>query len=206
MYQVLLGKISSLSTDRWAEALSRHAPDDARRTRWLAEHGILARLFAPLPLPEIIHSNEGKPGFAGDYPLWFSVSYCEDDIALIISDEGDVGCSIEQIRPQDNWRTLANAVFSNAEHAELETAPPGQQLAAFWRLWTRKGAIVKQRGAYSWQIVSIDSTATALHFVSDCQIGSLSLAVCTTTPFTLTADLIHPADDGLAGKLPARRE
>lgn len=149
MYQVFLGKISSLSTDRWAEALCEHAPEGARRARWLAGRGLLSRLLAPKPLPEIIHNEQGKPLFADDYPLWFSLSHSQDDIALIISDEGSVGCSLEHIRPQDNWRTLANALFSNAEHNELEKETPASQLTAFWRIWTRKEAIVKQRGGHA---------------------------------------------------------
>lgn len=200
MYQVILGKISSLSTDSWAESLVRQAPEGVQRARWLADRVLLSRLFAPKPVPEIVYNEQGKPLFAGDYPLWFSVSHCDDDIALIVSDEGDVGCSLEHIRPQDNWRTLANAVFSNAEHDELESEIPESQLAAFWRIWTRKDAIIKQRGAYSWQMVSIDSAASTLHAVSQCRVGTLSLAVCTPTPFELTTALIHSADDALAGK------
>jgi 4'-phosphopantetheinyl transferase len=61
MYQVFLGKISSLSTNRWAEALSRHAPEGAHRARWLAGRGLLSRLLAPTPLPEIIHNEQGNP-------------------------------------------------------------------------------------------------------------------------------------------------
>ncbi|HED6242053.1 TPA: 4'-phosphopantetheinyl transferase AcpT [Enterobacter sichuanensis] len=201
MYQVFLGKISSLSTDRWAEALCEHAPEGARRARWLAGRGLLSRLLAPKPLPEIIHNEQGKPLFADDYPLWFSLSHSQDDIALIISDEGSVGCSLEHIRPQDNWRTLANALFSNAEHDELEKETPASQLTAFWRIWTRKEAIVKQRGGHAWQMVSIDSAASAFHSVSHCRIDSLSLAVCTATPFELRAGLIH---DALAEISPVR--
>lgn len=170
------------------------------RAGWLAGRGLLSRLLAPKSLPEIIHNEQGKPLFAGDYPLWFSLSHADDDIALIISDEGNVGCSLERIRPQDNWHTLANAVFSGAEHEELEKEMPESQLTAFWRIWTRKEAIVKQSGGHAWQMVSIDSTARAFHSVSHCRIDSLSLAVCTATPFELRAGLIHSADDVLAEK------
>ena len=48
---------------------------------------------------------------------------------------------------------------------------------------------VKQRGGSAWQIVSIDSTAQSLP-VSQLRFGSLSLAVCTPTPFTLTAEAV----------------
>ncbi|AIV31853.1 4'-phosphopantetheinyl transferase AcpT [Enterobacter cloacae] len=199
MYQVLLGKISSLSTDQWAQALSQYAPQGAQRARWLAGRGLLSRVLAPQPLPEIVYREQGKPVFADEYPLWFSVSHSEDDIALIISDEGDVGCSLEHIRPQENWPTLANAVFSNAEHDALEKETSENKLSTFWRIWTLKKAILKQRGGHSWQMVSIDSSA-ALHSTSQCRTGLLSLAVCTTTPFEITASLIHSVHAELAEK------
>ncbi len=113
-----------------------------------------------------------------------NLSHSGDDIALLMSDEGEVGCDIEVIRPRKNWQALANAVFSMTEHDELEREAPEERLSAFWRIWTRKEAIVKQRGGSAWQIVSIDSTAQT-HAVSQLQVGSLSLAVCTSTPYTL---------------------
>lgn len=102
-----------------------------------------------------------------------------------------MGCDIEVIRPRDNWQALANAVFSVAEHDELERELPEAKLSAFWRIWTRKEAIVKQRGGSAWQIVSIDSTFPSALSVSHFQYGELSLAVCTPTPFTLHNDALR---------------
>lgn len=47
--------------------------------------------------------------------------------------------------------------------------------------------MVKQRGGSAWQIVSVDSTLASALSVSHCQINNLSLAVCTPTPYTLSA-------------------
>lgn len=58
---------------------------------------------------------------------------------------------------------------------------------------TRKEAIVKQRGGSAWQIVSVDSTLPSALSVSQCQLNTLSLAVCTPTPFTLTPQTITKA-------------
>ncbi len=80
------------------------------------------------PLPEIIYGEQGKPAFAPETPLWFNLSHSGDDIALLLSDEGEVGCDIEVIRPRANWRWLANAVFSLGEHAEMDAVHPDQQL------------------------------------------------------------------------------
>ena len=184
MYQFVLGKISTLSADPLASTLADRAPQGARNASWLAGRTLLARTLSPSPLPDIIYGEQGKPAFAKGHPLWFNLSHSGDDIALLMSDEGEVGCDIEVIRPRQNWQALANAVFSITEHEELE-----EQLSAFWRIWTRKEAIVKQRGGSAWQIVSIDSTAQA-HSVSQLRFGTLSLAVCTPTPFTLTAESI----------------
>ncbi len=37
----------------------------------------------------------------------------------------------------------------------MDAVHPDQQLEMFWRIWTRKEAIVKQRGGSAWQIVSV---------------------------------------------------
>ena len=178
MYQFVLGKISTLSADPLASTLADMAPQGARYASWLAGRTLLARTLSPSPLPEIIYGEQGKPAFANGHPLWFNLSHSGDDIAMLISDEGEVGCDIEVIRPREN-----------TEHDELEREAPEEQLSAFWRIWTRKEAIVKQRGGSAWQIVSIDSTAQSLP-VSQLRFGSLSLAVCTPTPFTLTAESV----------------
>ena len=198
MYQFVLGKISTLCADPLASTLADSAPQGARNASWLAGRMLLARALSPHPLPDIIYGEQGKPAFAEGHPLWFNLSHSGDDIALLMSDEGEVGCDIEVIRPSKNWQALANAVFSMTEHDELEREAPEERLAAFWRIWTRKEAIIKQRGGSAWQIVSIDSTAPS-HSVSQVQIGSLSLAVCTSTPYTLTTEsIIHVG----AGKSP----
>ena len=189
MYRIVLGKVSTLSAGALPPALIERAPQGAQRARWLASRVLLSHAFSPLP--EIVYGEQGKPAFAQEHALWFNLSHSGDDIALLLSDEGEVGCDIEVIRPRANWRALANAVFSLGEHAEIDAEHPEQQLAAFWRIWTRKEAMVKQRGGSAWQIVSVDSTLTSGLSVSHCQFDSLSLAVCTPTPFTLTADAVQ---------------
>lgn len=144
MYRIVHGKVSVLSAGELPAAMKEQAPQGVRRARWLAGRVLLSHALSPLP--NIIYGEQGKPAFSADTPLWFNLSHSGDDIVLLLSDEGEVGCDIEVIRPRDNWQTLANTVFSLGEHAEVEAEHPEQQLAAFWRIWTRKEAIVKQRG------------------------------------------------------------
>ena len=192
MYQLFLGKISALSALPLPPALMAQAPDGPRRASWLAGRALLAQAAAPLT--DIQLGEQGKPAFPVARGLWFNLSHSGDDIALLLSDKGEVGCDIEVIRPREGWRRLANALFSESEHQELAQASPAQQLTVFWRIWTRKEALVKQRGGSAWQIVSVDSAATQLHSVSHLSLGSLSLAVCMPTRLALTADAILSAE------------
>lgn len=189
MYRIVLGKVSTLSAGALPPALCEQAPQGPRRACWLAGRVLLSHLLSPLPT--ITYGEHGKPAFSPQQALWFNLSHSGDHIALLLSDEGEVGCDIEVIRPRANWRALANAAFSRGEHAEIDAEHPDRQLAAFWRIWTRKEAMVKQRGGCAWQIVSLDSTLPGALSLSHCQMDNLSLTVCTPTPFTLRAESVQ---------------
>jgi Phosphopantetheinyl transferase len=181
MYRLFLGKISTLSLTALPSALAEQAPDGKRRAAWLAGRALLCH--AVTPLPEIRYGDQGKPGFDDEHALWFNLSHSGDSIALLLSDEGPVGCDIEAIRPRPQWQQLANATFTINEHAVIEQAEEARRLDMFWRIWTRKEAMVKQRGGSAWQIVSFDSTSPLNLHLSDLQHDGLSLAVCTPTAF-----------------------
>ncbi|SAQ03283.1 4'-phosphopantetheinyl transferase [Klebsiella michiganensis] len=123
MYRLFLGNVSALSAGDLPSALFSCAPQGAGQTRWLAGRALLSHAVSPLP--EIIYSEQGKPAFSAGTPLWFNLSHSNDDIALLLSDEGEVGCDIEVVRQRDNWRALVSAVFSPGEQAEIEATPPG---------------------------------------------------------------------------------
>ncbi|XNM43239.1 4'-phosphopantetheinyl transferase AcpT [Escherichia coli] len=194
MYRIVLGKVSTLSAAPLPPGLREQAPQGPRRERWLAGRALLSHTLSPLP--EIIYGEQGKPAFAPETPLWFNLSHSGDDIALLLSDEGEVGCDIEVIRPRANWRWLANAVFSLGEHAEMDAVHPDR---SNWKRFGASGRAkkpsLKKRGGSAWQIVSVDSTYHSSLSVSHCQLENLSLALsCTPTPFTLTADSVQWID------------
>lgn len=189
MYRLFLGKISTLSLTALPPVLAENAPDGKRRSAWLAGRALLCHAVSPLP--DIRYGDQGKPGFDDSHALWFNLSHSGDDIALLLSDEGPVGCDIEAIRPRPQWQQLANATFTLNEHTELEQEDEARRLEAFWRIWTRKEAMVKQRGGSAWQIVSFDSTAPLNLHLSDLQHDGLSLAVCTPTGFSISPTVIE---------------
>lgn len=189
MYRLYLAKIPALSAIPLTDVVMAAAPQGARRTAWLAGRALLSRVCSPLP--EIIYGEQGKPAFAREQALWFNLSHSGDNIALLLSDEGEVGCDIEVIRPRPRWPSLVSAFYSTGEQAEIAAERPEHQLAAFWRIWTRKEALVKQRGGGVWQMADIDSTQPATHFVAHCQQNALSLAVCTPTPLNILDIIVN---------------
>lgn len=189
MYRVWLGKISALkeAARRLPAEIQQQAPTGPRRDAWLAGRVLLARITAPLPLPDIVYGNNGKPAFRDATLPWFNLSHSGDDIALLASDAGEVGCDIEVIRPRKNWPRLAEALFSDDERQEIAALPAADQLAAFWQIWTRKEAQIKQASGSVWQLASLPPSDDV--WLTQWRIApQLWLTLCTPTPCPLTPD------------------
>lgn len=166
MYRLLFGNISD--------------HDNAKA----AGRALLAAALAPSPLPEIACGRYGKPGFAAGVPLWFNISHSGDHIVLLLSDEGEVGCDMEVVRPRKNAQRIAEAVFSPGEKAQLAAA--GDNLIAFWQIWTAKEAMLKQTGGQIGQIAQFDSCAPApLHLAQFAFSQGRMVALCTPTKLSL---------------------
>lgn len=61
MYQIVLGKVSTLSAGQLPDALISQAPQGVRRASWLAGRVLLSRALSPLP--EMVYGEQGKPAF-----------------------------------------------------------------------------------------------------------------------------------------------
>lgn len=194
MLRVGVGKISVLS-EMASPALRQQEPEKSQRASWLAGRVLLSTMLSPAPVPAIVYGPNGKPHFKNDIPLWFNISHSGDDIALVISDEGEVGCDLEVIRPRNNVPRIARAVFSDAEQQQLALADEEEQSSAFWRIWTRKEALLKQSGSSVWQMKTLDNRE-GLFISQFCLADSLILAICTPFPHLLTArDFSFPGYD-----------
>lgn len=187
MYQVWLGKISVLkeAASQLQTEIQQQAPSGPRHDAWLAGRVLLARITTPSPLPEIIYGNNGKPAFRDASLPSFNLSHSGDNIALLVSDEGDVGCDLEVIRPRKNWHRLAEALFSEDERMEIDALTADEQLAAFWQVWTRKEARVKQASGSVWHLASLPPSSKT--YLTQWRITPLMwLTLCTPTPCPLT--------------------
>lgn len=155
--QTALARISDLSqpgvvADWLSESLLAQAPTGKRRESWLAGRVLLAQLTGQRPLPALFVQPSGKPAFICPQLPRFNISHSGDFIFVAVVQEGEVGCDIEFIRERRGCLNIAQQVFSEPEYAWLLAQPMAQQSAAFWRLWTVREAVLKQRGASVWQM------------------------------------------------------
>jgi 4'-phosphopantetheinyl transferase len=113
--------------------------------RFVLAHAFLRRklgerLGQPPASLSFDHGPEGKPLLAG---LYFNLSHSGDLAALVLSTRHPVGVDIEAIQPVDALG-LARDHFAPSEAALIADAC--HPVAAFFRLWTRKEAVLKAHG------------------------------------------------------------
>jgi 4'-phosphopantetheinyl transferase len=107
---------------------------------------VLADLTDALPKDvRFTYSAKGRPALAGqEGDLDFSLSHSQGLAAVAVTRGVRVGLDIEGLRPVKE--NIAARYFSQAEHRELACLPAADQLAGFYRCWTRKEAVLKALG------------------------------------------------------------
>jgi 4'-phosphopantetheinyl transferase len=88
----------------------------------------------------------GKPFYQHKSHLCFNVSHSKQYATVAINYQNDIGVDIEAIRPLENITTLAQRIFSESEQAYLFSLSADTQLSGFYKLWTRKEAVIKTNG------------------------------------------------------------
>lgn len=139
-----------LSEDEQARAARLLRPRD--RARFTAARGGMRRVLgaclgAPPAALEFGFGPAGKPALAGG-PR-FNLSHSGGQAALAVLAEAPhgscLGLDIEAVR--DLAEPVAERFFAPAEVAALAAVPALQQAAGFFRLWTRKEAVIKAMGS-----------------------------------------------------------
>jgi 4'-phosphopantetheinyl transferase len=91
----------------------------------------------------------GKPrlerGSDGGW-LRFNLSHTRGRALLAVARDREVGIDVERIAPGRAISTIADELFSARESALLRSLPLHARTAAFFRLWTRKEAVLKALG------------------------------------------------------------
>jgi 4'-phosphopantetheinyl transferase len=155
----MIERCRALLTDDEREAENRFRMDDVRRRwRWtramvrcvLSHYGNVpphAWRFRRTALgkPELIGPAGALPhGNVG--PLRFNLAHSGRMIVCAVTDAGQIGVDVEQIRARRRMRELARRFFAPDELAWLDGQPAARRPEAFFRLWTLKEAYLKARG------------------------------------------------------------
>lgn len=135
-----------LPAERQEELLRLRDPADLSRSL-VAELAVRLEIMQTLCVSggdiRILRAENQKPRLENFQNFHFNISH-SGEFAVCAFDSFPVGVDVEKVRPIDSQR-LAAHFFSPREQAALgrETDPH----VAFFRLWTVKESVIKQRGA-----------------------------------------------------------
>jgi 4'-phosphopantetheinyl transferase len=118
------------------------------RTAWGARRVILARILGRAPRDIVIarHGRGAPTVDVSGHPLHVSLSHSEDWMLLAASRMHRLGVDIERIDPDADVVRLARRFFTTDEAAALNVLPEDETRRAFFRIWTRKEAVLKGLG------------------------------------------------------------
>jgi 4'-phosphopantetheinyl transferase len=124
------------------------------RERYLARRGLLRRRLSqylrlgPEKI-EIHRHSQGKPYVPARINpdnLQFSESDSDNLAAFAFSRSSPIGVDIEKIRAFPDMPALVERYFTARERREVLCGHKAQRLIRFYRLWTRKEAVLKAQG------------------------------------------------------------
>ena len=133
------------------ESRARRMGSPRRRREFLVCRGALRCILGgalgidALAVP-IVEGAHGKPRLGPDRrpPIGFNVSHSGDRFVVAIALGMEPGVDIERIRARRDLAGLARWSFSLAEQEEVAAAP--EPMDAFYRVWSRKEAVIKADG------------------------------------------------------------
>lgn len=124
---------------------------DIHRQRFVAARANLRRVLSAYTqvVPQdisFIYGAQGKP-FLQNNPLQlqFNVSHSDDMAVIAVTIESEIGVDIEKIEPGFK-EGVASRFFSVDENTELKLLSGDAQVAAFYRIWSKKEALIKALG------------------------------------------------------------
>jgi 4'-phosphopantetheinyl transferase len=137
-----------LSADEMQRADRFYFP--IHRRRYIAARGMLRHIleyYLGIPAAKIafLYSELKKP-YLADTDLQFNVSHSHDAAVFAFTREFPLGVDIEKIEPTFK-ESVAERYFSTHEFAQLMRLPKEAQIPGFYRIWSRKEALVKALGS-----------------------------------------------------------
>ena len=141
-----------LSAEETARAQRFRSAQD--RDRHIVQHGLLRSLLAgylgcAARQVHIRTSAHGKPCIEGkdaEGSLQFSLSHSGAYAAFAFNRCDSIGVDIEEVREIPEMEEIVAQHFTPREKAEMLACPIDWKLKTFYRLWTRKEAVLKAQG------------------------------------------------------------
>lgn len=99
--------------------------------------------------PEDLHfviGTEGKPVLPGRNSLAFNLSHAADVALVAVGGTAALGVDVEHVSDAPDLEDIAVTHFAADERASIVALPGSDRVAAFYRCWTRKEAVVKALG------------------------------------------------------------
>lgn len=147
---------------RFAQSLSDNELCRARRLRGkeasrraVLAHGIKREILASIlnVSPESLQftrSSHGKPRLvqpSGSPPIYFNLSHSADRMLMAVSSSYPIGVDLELVQSLPDLDSMLERCLGDEEAAEFRTrVPPERRLEGFYRVWTRKEALLKAVG------------------------------------------------------------
>jgi 4'-phosphopantetheinyl transferase len=153
---------------------------DRHRNRFVRCRALLRQLIAEKTGGDAAaiafrYGNYGKPEVDG---IHFNVSHSENLAAIALTHDRPVGIDVEAIDVTREVLPLARTAFSPAERAAIAAMTSEQQIAAFFRGWTRKEAYLKLLGtgfSLSPESFTVSLAPEPLSFIDDYALRDLDV-------------------------------
>ena len=138
---------STLEADELQRASRFHF--DKHRNNFVAARGFLRRVLSRYldAKPETLRFSYGEYGKpALDATLHFNMSHSHGLALLAITEGRQIGVDVEHVRADFATEDIARHFFSHSEVESFGRLQKEEQVAAFFRCWTRKEAFIKATG------------------------------------------------------------
>lgn len=177
------------------------------RLRHIFAHGVMRHLLGlycgrPPASLELETGPVGKPSLRpmpGAPSVSFNLSHAGERGLLAIADGREIGADLEEARPDIEALSIARNYFYGAEFEAIQAAHGDARIAAFFRYWTAKEAVIKGDG--SGLRIPLDKFEVRfLEGNTVAEVASLDLAQLQPDWFVRTL----PATDGWFAALAAR--
>jgi len=111
---------------------------------------VLGRRLATNPFQlRFTYSVSGKPSLSSEQgrpPLCFNLSHSGGLALIAVAHDQEVGVDIELAKERSDLYESAGDFLAPGEHALLRQAAASERGALFYRIWTRKEAVLKGHG------------------------------------------------------------